>query len=245
MQSTRESWFSGAELPCQPAPSLHIRPRRLVLLGPPGVGKGTQASLLCQRTKGCHLSTGDLFRAAGSDGAASPAMRQALAAMQRGDLVADSLVIELVRERSACLKCEEGFLLDGFPRTVRQAESLQEMLLELNIQLDAAICFDLSKEDIVARLSGRRICTSCHAVFHLTAQPPSTPNVCDLCGSRLAQRDDDQPNAIRVRMGAYEEETQPLIKYYERAGKLQRVPAAGTPEEILGHTLKVLEKPDG
>ena len=240
MHPERSGWFSGGEFPCDPIPPLSARPCRLVLLGPPGVGKGTQAKLLTERTRACHLSTGDLFRAAKCDGSASPAMREALDAMQRGDLVSDELVIAMVRERAACLQCHGGFLLDGFPRTVQQAEALEAMLTELDVKLDAAICFELPIEAIVARLSGRRTCESCQAVFHVTAQPPKVPDVCDHCEGALVQRRDDHPETIRVRMKAYEEETQPLIDFYERIGKLQRVQATGGPQEIFSNTMESL-----
>jgi adenylate kinase len=212
----------------------------LVLLGPPGVGKGTQATLLCEQLRACHLSTGDLFREAKCGGTVSPAMQQALDAMQRGELASDELVIAMVRERGACLKCHGGFLLDGFPRTVQQAQELERMLTELGVELDAVVCFELPIEEIVERLSGRRTCSSCKAVFHVSALPPSIPGVCDRCEGRLIQRDDDQPDAIRVRMCAYEDETQPLIDHYASNGKLQRVSAAGSPEEIFDRTIKLL-----
>lgn len=240
MHSKRDSWFSAGEVPCGPMPPRRTPACRLILLGPPGVGKGTQAKLLSERVRACHLSTGDLFRAAKCDGAASPAMREALDAMQRGDLVSDELVIAMVRERAACLQCQGGFLLDGFPRTVQQAEALEGMLTELEVKLHAAICFELPIEAIVARLSGRRTCGSCQAVFHVTAQPPKTPDTCDQCSGKLIQRKDDHPDTIRVRMQAYEEETQPLIDYYERSGSLVRVQAEGSPQEILLRTLESL-----
>jgi len=240
MHGKRDGWFSAGKVPCDPIPPLRIPASRLVLLGPPGVGKGTQAKLLSERLRACHLSTGDLFRAAKCAGATSPAMREALDAMQRGDLVSDELVIAMVRERSACLQCHGGFLLDGFPRTVKQAEALEAILTELDVQLDAAICFELPMEAIVARLSGRRTCASCQAVFHVTAQPPRVRDICDHCDGPLIQRRDDHPESIRVRMRAYQNETQPLIDYYERSGKLQKVQAAGSPQEILSDTLAAL-----
>jgi adenylate kinase len=214
----------------------------MVLLGPPGVGKGTQAKLLCARLRACHLSTGDLFRAAKCEGASSPALKKALSAMQRGELVSDELVIAMVRERFSCLHCQGGFLLDGFPRTVHQAEALEEMLTDLNVTLDAVVCYELPTEDIVVRLSGRRTCDLCQAVFHISARPPKVPNVCDHCSSRLVQRDDDQPEAIRVRMQRYEEKTRPLIDFYGRIGKLQKVQAVGSPDEIFDRTLELLDQ---
>lgn len=240
MHAKRDGWFFAGEVPCDPIPPLRTPPCRLVLIGPPGVGKGTQAKLLSERLRACHLPTGDLFRAAKCDGTTSPAMREALDAMKGGALVSDELVIAMVRERSACLQCQGGFLLDGFPRTVQQAEALDDMLAELDAQLNAAICFDLPIEAIVARLSGRRTCDSCQAVFHVTAQPPRVRDICDHCDGPLIQRRDDRPEAIRVRMRAFKNETQPLVDYYERSRKLQRVQAAGGPQEVLSGTLAAL-----
>jgi adenylate kinase len=170
-------------------------------------------------------------------------MRQALAAMERGELVSDELVIEMVRERSACLRCKGGFLLDGFPRTVRQAEELEEILVDLDVQLDAVLCFELPQDEIVTRLSGRRTCPACKAVFHVTANPPRFSGRCDHCGSRLITRTDDEPEAVRVRMKTYQQDTQPLIDYYQDQERLVRIPARGRPEQILDRTLKALSAP--
>jgi adenylate kinase len=240
MNPERVGWFSAGKIQCDPLPPLQDVPHRLVVLGPPGVGKGTQAQLLCERLRTCHLSTGDLFRSAKCDSASSPAMNEALNALQRGELISDELVIAMVRERSMCLRCQGGFLLDGFPRTVRQAVALEELLAELHVNLDTTICFELPLDDIVARLSGRRTCSSCQAVFHVSHRPPTVPGVCDHCRGRLVQRDDDQPEAICVRMRVYKEETQPLIDFYQRNGKLQRVQAVGSPQEIFDRTMRLL-----
>jgi adenylate kinase len=213
-----------------------------VLLGPPGVGKGTQAELLCRALGTCHLSTGDLFRAAQCGAEPSPALRAALEAMRRGELVPDDVVVAMVGERTGCLRCRGGFLLDGFPRTAAQAGALDRLLTEQGVVLDAVLSYDLPLEEVVARLSGRRTCSACKAVYHLTARPPRAEGVCDQCGGRLVQRDDDRPESVRVRMGAYEASTRPLAAYYERAGKLVPVRAAGTPEEILGRTLAALNE---
>jgi adenylate kinase len=239
MNAERVGWFSAGAIPCDPE-QLHDPPFRLVLLGPPGVGKGTQAKLLCEKLRTCHLSTGDLFRSATCEGASSPAMQEALEVMQRGELVSDELVVSMVRERSGCLRCQGGFLLDGFPRTVGQAEELEMMLTELNLKLDATVYFELGIEEIVARLSGRRTCNACQTIFHVSNRPSRTPGVCDCCGGQLIQRDDDQPESVRVRMRVYENETLPLIDFYRKNGTLKSVQAAGSPSEILDRTLNVL-----
>jgi adenylate kinase len=211
-----------------------------VLLGPPGAGKGTQAELLCQSLGTCHLSTGDLFRAAQCQAEPSPALAAALAAMRRGELVPDDVVVSLVRERAECLRCRGGCLIDGFPRTVAQAEALDAMLAELGVALDAVLNYELPLDEVVARLGGRRTCPACKAVYHVSSRPPRVEGTCDECGGRLVRREDDRPESIRVRMRAYEESTRPLADYYRRAGKLVSVPAAGTPEEILRCCLAAL-----
>ncbi len=236
----RIAWFQGRDTCCQPPPFRGL-PRRLILLGPPGVGKGTQAELLCAALGTCHLSTGDIFRAAQHQAEPSPALQAALEAMRRGELVADDLVVSIVRERAGCLRCRGGFLLDGFPRTVAQAKALDALLAELEVPLDGVLNYELPVEEIVARLSGRRTCPGCKTVYHLTARPPHVAGVCDLCGEALIQREDDRPESIRVRMRAYEECTRPLTDYYRRHGLLVTVPAAGSPEEIVKRSLAALE----
>jgi adenylate kinase len=238
----RAAWFRGGDVRCEPQPAPRDRPFHLVLLGPPGVGKGTQAELLGHALGSCHLSTGDLFRAAACGAEPSPALRTALEAMRRGELVPDDVVVAMVRERAGCLRCRGGFLLDGFPRTAGQAEALDRLLTEQGVALDAVLSFELPLEEIVARISGRRTCPGCKAVYHLTARPPRVEGVCDQCGVRLMQREDDRPESIRVRMRAYEASTRPLAEYYGRAGKLVAVRAEGTPEEILGRTLDALTR---
>jgi adenylate kinase len=217
-------------------------PPRLILLGAPGVGKGTQAELLCAGLQICHLSTGDVFRAAkGQCGdAQTDAMKEALAYMKSGALVPDSTVLNLVRERKACLRCQGGFLLDGFPRTVPQAEALDKLLAEEDLRVDAVLNYALPLEVIVNRLSGRRTCQSCKAVFHVTSRPPKVPDVCDHCGGVLVQREDDLPEAVAQRMVAYEKSTKPLADYYLNHGLLRTISAAGTPEQIFERTLAIL-----
>jgi adenylate kinase len=216
----------------------------MVLLGAPGVGKGTQADLLTHRFGSCHLSTGDVFRAASKrcDCEQTPAMRAAQEYMRRGALVPDSTVWEMVRERSACLKCGGGFILDGFPRTVGQAESLNEYLDSEQLSLTAVVDYELPLDEIVRRLSGRRTCEKCKAVFHLIHQPPQQEGVCDHCGGRLFQREDDRPESVVVRMDAYRQCTEPLIQFYKKLGLLVSVAAEGSPEQIFERTIEALGK---
>jgi len=213
-----------------------------VLLGAPGVGKGTQAEMLCAKVGACHLSTGDIFRAAKAldEYERTPALTSALHCMRRGELVSDETVLALIAERVGCLKCEGGFLLDGFPRTVAQAEALEALLSKNRLQLDAVISYDLPIEKIVSRLSGRRTCPQCKAVFHIEALPPKVEGVCDHCGAKLYQREDDRPESVRVRMQAYETSTAPLAEFYKVRGLLRSVSAEGIPEEICARTLQIL-----
>ncbi len=212
-------------------------------MGAPGVGKGTQADLLNQRLGACHLSTGDVFRAAGSqcDCEQSPAMKEALGYMRTGALVPDSTVWEMVRERSACLRCGGGFILDGFPRTLGQAESLRELLVNEKLDLTAVVNYELPVHEIVARLGGRRTCEKCKAVFHVADRPPKVEGRCDRCLGKLFQREDDRPESIKVRLEAYDRSTAPLIEFYKKAGLLVRVTASGSPDEIFEITLTDLK----
>ena len=242
-QKIRTAWIQGGAAQCEILPAPPPRLFRLVLLGAPGVGKGTQAELLCERLGTCHLSTGDIFRAAKSlaPQERSPALEAALGYMKRGDLVPDQTVLDLVRERITCLRCPGGFLLDGFPRTVAQAEAFAKILMQEQIPLDAVLNYDLPIEKIVARLSGRRTCPKCKAVFHVTGRPPRVEGVCDNCGTQLQQREDDRPEAVRVRMEVYEKSTKPLTDFYRKRGLLVTIEAEGTPEEIYQRTLSALD----
>ena len=225
----RAAWFGGGDVPCGMSPH-QGRPYRLVLLGPPGVGKGTQAELLGHALGACHLSTGDVFRAAPGEAELSLALQAALESMRRGELVADAVVVSMVRERAGCLRCRGGFLLDGFPRTRPQAEALDALLTDQGVALDAVLSYDTPLEEIVARLCGRRTCPACKRVYHHTTRPPHKEGVCDQCGGHMVQREDDRPESIRVRMRAYEEVTRPLTEYYGQSGRLVSVRASGAPE---------------
>ncbi len=242
-KNDRAAWLKGPLAQCSVPPAEAQSPWRLVLLGAPGVGKGTQADLLRERLGACHLSTGDVFRAAGSKEACepSPAMKSALEHMRRGALVPDTTVWEMVRERGACIRCGGGFILDGFPRTLAQAEELKAYMGSENLSLSAVVNYELPLAEIVARLSGRRTCEKCKSVFHVTGQPPKVEGVCDHCGGRLFQREDDRPESITVRLEAYERSTAPLIQFYKELGMLVSVAAEGSPTEICENTMAALE----
>jgi adenylate kinase len=241
-KNNRAAWLEGPSAACPPPPEV-ARPWRLILLGAPGVGKGTQADLLRERLGACHLSTGDVFRAAAGRGACdqTPAMTAALDFIRCGALVPDSTVWEMVRERSACLRCRGGFILDGFPRTLAQAESLKQLVESDRLPLDAVVNYELPLAEIVERLSGRRTCEKCKAVYHTTRQPSQTAGACDRCGGRLFQREDDRPESVTVRMETYERSTTPLIEFYRNLGLLLPIPATGTPDEICARTVSALE----
>jgi adenylate kinase len=242
-KNDRAAWLNGPAASCSFPPPAAARPWRLILLGAPGVGKGTQAELLSERLGACQLSTGDVFRAAktreGSE--STPALKGALDAMRRGELVTDDVVLDIVRERIGCLKCKGGFLLDGFPRTVAQAEALTRLLEREHIQLDGVLSFELPFDTIVARLSGRRTCQRCKAVFHVRSRPPKAQGICDNCGAKLIQREDDRPESIKVRMAAYESSTAPLADYYRKRNLLRSVSAEGSPEDVCQRTMATLE----
>jgi len=242
-KNDRGTWFHGASTVCSVVPAAVESPYRFVLLGAPGVGKGTQALLLSQRLGACHLSTGDVFRAAGARAECehTPAMKEAFAYMRRGSLVPDATVWGIVRERSACLHCRGGFILDGFPRTLDQAISLKGFMETENLGLNAVVNYELPVDEIVARLSGRRVCRDCKAVFHVTGQPPTTEGQCDRCGGALYQREDDLPESIAVRLDAYQRATAPLIEFYAELKLLTSVAATGSPEAICERTMAALE----
>jgi adenylate kinase len=239
----RAAWLKGGEARCSVTPRHRKYPWRLVLLGVPGVGKGTQAELLSRQLGACHLSTGDVFRDAKclAEGERSPALESALGQMKRGELVSDQTVLKMVDERVRCLRCCGGFILDGFPRTVAQAQALEQSLQLERIELDAVLDYELPIEEIVSRLGGRRSCPGCKAVFHVQYRQPRVDEICDDCGGVLVQREDDRPEAIRVRMTAYQENTRPLIDFYESRGLLIKIAADGAPEEICQRALIILD----
>jgi len=203
---------------------------RLVLLGPPGAGKGTQAKLLTAKYDAAHVSAGDLLRQAVADGSELGQIAKSI--MAQGALVPDGVVIEIIEERLRQPDCIGGFILDGFPRTLRQAEALSGVLKTLRAPLDLVVTVEVSEDDLVRRLAGRRICRACGSMFHLDTKAPVRNGICDNCGDQLFQRDDDKEETIRHRLRVYRDQTEPLIAYYKTMGLLTRVDGHGTIEEI-------------
>jgi adenylate kinase len=202
----------------------------LILLGPPGAGKGTQASSLVKDYGVPQISTGDALRAAVKAGSALGTRAKKF--MDAGDLVPDEVVIEIVGERIQEPDCTNGFLLDGFPRTTSQADALTEMLNKASREIDHVVCIQVEKEEVVERLSGRRSCRACGFPYHVQFHPPAKEGVCDKCEGELYQRDDDREEAIRQRLDTYENQTQPLIDYYRQRGLLRPVEGRGDVEAV-------------
>jgi adenylate kinase len=194
---------------------------RLVLLGPPGAGKGTQAGVLSQRLKLCHISTGDMLRKNIKD--ATRIGQKAKEYMQKGELVPDEIVIQMVKEAIVTENSLSGFILDGFPRTLDQAEHLDKLLADLNKTLDLVVDFKTTTSVIIERLSGRRICRNCGANYHIKNIPPKVEGVCDKCGGRLYQRSDDRPETIIKRIDLYHKSASPIIDYYRKREILESV----------------------
>ncbi len=208
---------------------------RVVLLGLPGAGKGTQAALLAEIAGIPHIATGNMFRAAMSAG--TPLGLQVKAIVDSGALVPDALTIAIVRERLAEPDCEPGFVLDGFPRTVPQAEALDEMLTAARTPLERALYIEVPEDRVVARLAGRRACPACGATYHVETDPPKADGTCRRCGHAVTQRADDSEEAQRRRVQAYRRDTEPLLPYYARQGKLVRVPGEGAVREVSARVL--------
>jgi len=205
----------------------------LILLGPPGAGKGTQAERLVDDFDLPYLATGDILRQAVKD--ETELGREAKEYMDRGDLVPDDLIVRVIVDRLDSDEAGDGFILDGFPRTVPQAEALQAALERLGRSLTAALLVDASDEEVMKRISGRRICVKSGHVYHVDSDPPKNEGICDQDGSRLVQRDDDLPETVQKRLSVYHEQTKPVIGFYEDAGLLRRFDGNRSPEEVHDH----------
>ena len=202
----------------------------LVLLGPPGAGKGTQAALLSRERDLVHISTGDMLRGAVREG--TELGRLAKQYMDQGNLVPNEVVIGITRERLQASDVRGGFILDGFPRTVKQAEALDEILEDLGLPLEIVLNLDVPEVELVRRMTGRRTCPNCGESYHLVFNPPKSLGVCDRCSSDLAQRDDDKEATVRQRLEVYRRESDPLVGYYENSGILVTVDGRGTVEQV-------------
>ncbi|MDX2176602.1 MAG: nucleoside monophosphate kinase [Candidatus Sumerlaeia bacterium] len=236
----RTAWLKGGDSHCVDHGTLPERPYRLLLLGPPGSGKGTQAEMITHRLGTCHLSTGDVFRFAKRAGANSPVMREALEAMQRGDLVTDETVTDIVRDRSQCMMCAHGFLLDGYPRTQSQAQALDGFLHELGARIDAALFLRVDDRLLIDRLTGRRSCPACGAIYHTIFNPSKAGDQCDACGGALVQRGDDRLEAVTRRLEIWRETEAMLFAHYSAAGLAVEVPAEGPPVEVFASLERAL-----
>jgi adenylate kinase len=214
---------------------------RVVLLGPPGAGKGTQAKLLRDRFEACQISTGDILRKAVAD--KSPLGKEAESYLSRGELVPDDVIVRLVGERLKQKDCANGFVLDGFPRTLPQAESLEGILKTMALPLDAVLSIQVPHDVIVKRLAGRRNCQNCGASYHVNFDPPSNGETCDRCDGGLQQRDDDREETITTRLRVYESQTAPLANYYRERGKLREINGVGKVEDIQKRVIEVLGRP--
>jgi adenylate kinase len=212
---------------------------RIVLVGPPGAGKGTQAHFIASHLAIPRISTGDIFRhnVAGN----TELGLQAKEFMNKGDLVPDEVTVAMVRDRLAEDDAQGGFLLDGFPRNVPQAETLKKMLAELDTRLTVVLELVVDEDEVVRRLSGRRTCRRCERVWHIDYDPPTTPGVCDDCGGELFQRDDDKEEVIRHRLEVYKTQTSPLITFYADEGILVGIDATGPVEEVTSRALAALQ----
>ena len=205
----------------------------LILMGPPGAGKGTQAERLVDDFDLPYYATGDILRAAIAEG--TELGNEAQPIVEAGDLVPDELMIGLIMERFDTPEAEDGFILDGFPRTVGQAEALDEALDRRGRSLTAALLIDAPAEEVIRRLSGRRICVKNGHVYHVENDPPKNEGICDQDGSRLIQRDDDKPETIKRRLSVYREQTEPLIDWYDQRGALRRFDGSRPPDEVHSH----------
>jgi adenylate kinase len=211
----------------------------VILLGAPGAGKGTHAKRLSSLLGIPHISTGDIFREEMEKN--SELGQEVRRYVERGELVPDEVVNQIVKKRLSQDDCKKGFILDGYPRTLQQAEALEQILKELSLPLKKVINLVVSEEEIIRRLSGRRICRNCGAIFHIVNMPPKKEGICDYCGGELYQRDDDKPEAIRHRLAVYHKQTEPLIRFYEEKGLLVNVNCEVPLEQSVEEIVKILQ----
>lgn len=204
---------------------------KILLMGPPGAGKGTQAEKLTKLFNIPHISTGDMFRKAQKEG--TELGLKAKSYMDQGQLVPDEVTIGIVKERLSEKDCKNGFLLDGFPRTVEQANALEMILNELNMTLDTVINLQVDKDYLVERLTGRRVCRTCGAGYHVAFSPPATADVCDKCGGELYQRSDDEIDTVSSRLDVYGVQTTPLIDFYQNKGRMKTIDGSQSMENVL------------
>jgi adenylate kinase len=211
----------------------------VILLGAPGAGKGTHAKRLSSLLGIPHISTGDIFREEMEKN--SELGQEVRRYVESGELVPDEVVNQIVKKRLSQDDCKKGFILDGYPRTLQQAEALEQILKELSLPLKKVINLVVSEEEIIRRLSGRRICRNCGAIFHIVNMPPKKEGICDYCGGELYQRDDDKPEAIRHRLAVYHKQTEPLIRFYEGKGLLVNVNCEVPLEQSVEEIVKILQ----
>ncbi len=211
---------------------------KIIMLGAPGAGKGTQAQMIADKYNIPHISTGDIFRANIKNG--TELGKKAKEYMDKGQLVPDELTVQLLLDRVANEDCKNGYVLDGFPRTIPQADVLDSELTKLGDKVDFAINVDVPDENIVRRMSGRRACLKCGATYHIEHIPPKTEGICDKCGSELVQREDDKPETVQNRLSVYHEQTQPLIDYYDKKNILKTVDGTKDMQEVFGDIVGIL-----
>ncbi|TCL58012.1 adenylate kinase [Kineothrix alysoides] len=212
---------------------------KIIMLGAPGAGKGTQAQMIADKYSVPHISTGDIFRANIKNG--TELGMEAKKYMDQGLLVPDELTVKILLDRVAADDCENGYILDGFPRTIPQAQVLDKALTELNDGIDYAIDVDVPDENIVKRMSGRRACLACGATYHIEHVPPKKEGICDRCGKELVLRDDDKPETVLNRLKVYHEQTQPLIDFYSKKGVLRTVDGTKPMQDVFDTIVRTLE----
>lgn len=213
---------------------------KIIMLGAPGAGKGTQAKMIAEKFEIPHISTGDIFRANIKNG--TELGMEAKKYMDQGLLVPDELTVKILLDRVAQDDCKNGYVLDGFPRTIPQAEVLDKALTELGDKIDYAINVDVPDENIINRMSGRRACVGCGATYHIQFNPTKVEGICDACGEKLILRDDDKPETVKNRLSVYHDQTQPLIDYYSKKGILAEVDGTQSMEDVFNSIVNVLGK---